>query len=629
MKIATTTLIILSPLLLVAQTAKRTAHFLKKDTTTLPAYEVTSLRLNLFDVGQNRLDMDSATLKINRNQNIADFLQNNTPLSIKAYGTGLSTVSMRGTGSSHTAIVWNGFSIQNALTGLVDLPLNEMGAFSHMSVKFGGGSALNGSGAMGGTIYIDSDLEKKLGFHGSVGANIGSYGLAGQQFQISTGTKKMTAGFRLSHQAANNNFEFRNTAAIGKPLQYITHAAYEKFNLNGSLLFNINPKNNLKIHVWDTRNDRQIAPTMIAQNDRATLRDGNSRLAAEYSHFGKTNSTKVRVAHFDDNNFYSSAVIDSSRNRVKTNIAELDHLIDFKGKKTLRMGLNMTHNTSLTNNFEKEYQRTRLAAFTSYNFEYLKTQFNINARQEMVDSRFVPFTFSTGFEKKLFKSLLPTANRLLILRGSLSRNYNLPALNDLYWAKLGNPNLVAENGYSGEMGVDYIDKQSKISVTAFAMRTKDWILWVPQTDGIWRPSNINTVVSRGVEVFYKTDFEKRGVKYRFNAQYQLAHSTDKEGYQLIYTPIHSGGASLRGALKHIFFQYNQTISSRRYATTDNTTWTDAFTLGNIIIGGSLPLKKCSVDMQVRVNNIFDTDYQMIPYYANPKRLLGGEVLLKF
>ena len=134
MKIAITTLIILSPLLLLAQTVRRTPAFLKQDTTTLPAYEVTSLRLNQFDVGQSRLDMDSFTLKINRNQNIADFLQNNTPLSIKAYGTGLATVSMRGTGSSHTAIVWNGFSIQNALNGLVDLPLNEMGEIGRAHV---------------------------------------------------------------------------------------------------------------------------------------------------------------------------------------------------------------------------------------------------------------------------------------------------------------------------------------------------------------------------------------------------------------------------------------------------------------------------------------------------------------
>jgi vitamin B12 transporter len=627
MKISTATLIIFSPTLLSAQTVKQHGTiFLKTDTSkSLPIYELTSQRLNRFAVGQNRMDMDSLTLKINRTQNLADFLQNNTPLPIKSYGTGLSTVSMRGTGSSHTAIIWNGFSIQNALNGLVDLPLNEMGNFNNIGVKFGGGTALYGSGAIGGTIYMDSDLEKKRGFHGSVGMNMGSYGLMGQQFQISTGSKKMVAGFRLSHQAANNNFEFRNMAIIGKPLQYITNAAYEKFNLTGSLLFNLNAKNNLKIHVWDSRNDRQIAPTMVSQNDRAHLRDGNSRLAAEFSHIENTNSTKVRVAHFDDDNFYSSTVVDSSHNRVKTNIIELDHLVDFK-KSTLRMGVNITNNVALTNNFDTNYSRNRLAAFTSYNFDFLKTKFNINARQELVDNRFVPFTFSTGFEKKLFQKSL---RHSLLLRGSFSRNYNLPALNDLYWTKLGNPALKAENGISGEIGIDYTQNQSKISLTAFAMRTKDWIQWSPKNDGLWRPNNINTVLSRGIEAFYKTEFVKNDITYRFNAHYQLARSTDLNGNQLLYTPIHSGGASVRGIYKYVFFQYNQTASSRRYATTDNSTWSDAFTLGNIIIGGTVPVKKCTVDIQVRVNNILNTDYQVIPYYANPKRLFGADVLLRF
>ena len=96
---------------------------------TLPQYEVTSQRINDFAIGERRLDFDSLPLQLSKNQNLADFLQNNTPLSIKAYGTGLATVSSRGTGSSHTALIWNGFTIQNPLNGLTDLPLLETGAF--------------------------------------------------------------------------------------------------------------------------------------------------------------------------------------------------------------------------------------------------------------------------------------------------------------------------------------------------------------------------------------------------------------------------------------------------------------------------------------------------------------------
>ena len=615
---------------------------------TLPQYEITSQRINHFAVGQNRIDFDTLTLKIFQHQNLADFLQNNTPLSIKAYGTGLATVSSRGTGSSHTAIVWNGFNIQNPLNGLADLPLFETGAFERMGVKFGGNSALYGSGAIGGAIYLDNDIAKNRGFHANLGFNTGTFGLFGENLSISTATEKVAAAFRLSHQVSDNGFLFKNVAEIGKPIQRIVNAAFEKLNLSGSLFFNFHKNGILKINAWESRNNRQIAPTMTAQNDKARLQDATSRLAAEYGYFKNQASTKLRVAFFNEDNLYNSNIIDSSRNRAKTTIAELEHNRDFKAKNALRIGLNFTQNTALTRNFSETQTRNRLAAFAAYQFEMLKTKFSINTRQELVDDKLIPFTYAFGFTKlleslKLSKSyaqseIINPKSKIvtklsksydeseiinpkskIVLRGSLSRNYNLPALNDLYWAQLGNPTLKAEKGFSSEIGMDYLVKQHKISLTAFATKTKDWIQWSPQADGLWHPLNINTVFSRGVEAFFKTYFTKNKVKYELNAHYQLARSTDLNKKQLIYTPIHSGGATVRILYKNAVFQYNQTASSRRYATTDNSSWTNPFTLGNFSTGIDVKLGKFKTNIQLKVLNVFNTDYQVIPFYANARR----------
>jgi vitamin B12 transporter len=579
---------------------------------TLPQYEVTSKRINQFAVGEMRLDFDSLLLHTTQHQNLGDFLQNNTPLSIKAYGTGLATVSARGTGSSHTAIIWNGFNLQNPLNGLTDLPLFETGAFDRIGVKFGGNSALYGSGAIGGAIYLDNDIGKKRGFHGNLGFNAGSLGLFGENLSISTGTEKMVAAFRLSHQISDNGFLFKNVAEIGKPIQRMVNAAFEKFNLSGSLFFNLTKNSILKINAWDSRNNRQISPTMTAQNDKARLEDATSRLAAEYGFFMNQNSTKLRVAYFDEDNLYHSNVIDSSRNRAKTTIAELEHNRDFNSKSSLRFGLNFTKNAALTNNFSETQSRNRLAAFAAYQLEILKTKISLNTRQELVDGKTIPFTYSIGFEKPLSMSDFR-------LRGSFSRNYNLPALNDLYWAQLGNPNLKAENGFSGELGVDYLLKQSKLSLTVFNTKTKDWIQWSPQADGLWHPFNINTVVSQGIETFFKTNFTQKKVKYEFNIHYQLAKSSDSNKKQLLYTPVHTGGATVRVLYKNGVFQYNQTASSRRYATTDNSSWTNPFTIGNISAGTDIKLGKFNTNIQLKVSNVFNADYQVIPFYANPRR----------
>jgi vitamin B12 transporter len=595
---------------------------------TLPQYEVTSQRINHFAVGEMRLDFDSLLLKTAKLQNLADFLQNNTPLSIKAYGTGLSTVSARGTGSSHTAIVWNGFNIQNPLNGLADLPLFEMGSFEHVGVKFGGNSALYGSGAIGGAIYLDNDIAKIRGFHGNLGFNTGSFGLFGENLSISTGSEKLAAAFRLSHQISDNGFLFKNIAEIGKPIQRMVNAAFEKFNLSGSLFFNLTKNSILKVNAWDSRNNRQISPTMTAQNDKARLEDATSRLAAEYAYFKNQNATKLRMAYFDEDNLYRSNAIDSSRNRAKTTVAEIEHYRDFNNKNTLRFGLNFTKNTALTRNFNEIKNRSRLAAFAAYQFEIVKTKFSFNTRQELVDGKLIPFTYSFGFEKlleslKLSKSYTQSEIRNLKskiqIRASFSRNYNLPALNDLYWAQLGNPNLKAENGFSGEMGADFPIKQSKLSLTVFKTKTKDWIQWSPQADGLWHPFNINTVISQGIETFFKTHFIKNKVKYEVNAHYQLADSRDFNKKYLLYTPVHTGGATVRVLYKNSFFQYNQTASSRRYATTDNSSWANPFTIGNMSTGTDLKLGKFKTTVQLKVLNVFNTDYQVIPFYANARQ----------
>ncbi len=613
-------ILLLSPTLLAAQSDSM---------RLLPNIEITSQRINRFTVGQMRMDFDSATLSIYKNCNLSDFLQNNTPLSIKAYGTGLATVSARGTGSSHTAVIWNGFNIQNSLNGLVDLPLNEAGAFEHVGVKFGGGSALYGSSAIGGAIYLDNDIRQKRGFHGELGFLSGSFGLFGENMSISTGNEKVVAAFRLSHQVSDNEFLYKNTAEIGQPLQRAQNAAFEKLNLTGNFFFNITQHHFLKINVWESRNDRQISPTMTTQNDKARLQDANSRIAAEWSYFKGKSVTKARLAYFDEDNLYTSATIDSSRNRAKTIIGEIEHNIDFSDKNHLRMGFNATHNEALTKNFDSNENRRRLAIFAAYNFTILKTDFSLAVRQEWVDNRLMPFTCSLGFNKVL----TPPTPQQLILRGAFSKNYNLPALNDLYWARLGNPNLKAEDGISSELGVDALIKHgilhSKIGLTGFIMQTKNWIQWAPEADGLWHPSNLNEVFSRGFEALYRLDYAQNGLKSYLNINYQYTKSTDLKGKQLLYTPIHSGNVALLLSYKKLYFQYNQTASSRRFSTGENNSWTKGFTVGNATIGTVFKIKKMVVDVNVKSLNLYDADYQVIAFYANPRRQWIGNVSLKF
>ena len=578
----------------------------------LKPVEITATRFNRFAVGQTQIDFDSATLSRFQHQSVADLLRQSTPLSIKSYGAGLATISMRGTGVGHTALLWNGFDIRPSMSATTDLSILP-NVFEQMSVKSGGCSALFGCGAIGGSIYFDSNIRQKQGFHGQINASTGSYNFGGQNIDLSLGNGKVAASLKVLRQKAENDFTFRNVAEIGRPLQKQANAAFEKTSVLGSFYAKINEKQVLKTHIWWQHADHQVPNTMTARNDNARQDEHATRFSTEWQRVDNQHITKVRAAYFDENLLYLSDVIDSSKNRMLNAVLEAEHNIDFQKWGSLRVGVNTTQQKVESNNFDGDKARSRFTVFASQMIDFQRIKLALNLRQEMTDGQLTPFTYSLGAEKRLSKAFL--------LRGSFSRNYNLPTLNDLYWDQLGNPNLKAEKGFSEEIGVDYAVKQSVFSLTVFNMNVDNWIQWSPQSSGIWRPSNLKNVWSRGIETTVKTAFSVKNVSFKAQIGYQLSRATDdlspKE--QLLYTPIHSANATISAHYKQFSMQWLQNFSNKRPMTTDGTLFTEGFTLSNTHFNFSQKLGKYGLNAGFKVQNLWNTDYQTIQYYASPRR----------
>jgi vitamin B12 transporter len=607
------------------------------DTTKiLPSAEITAVRLSRYAVGQQQLTIDSADLKTSPFQNLGDLLQNLTPLSIKAYGVGLSTATSRGTGSRHTALVWNGLNIQNGLIGLSDLSALEVGAVDKMYVKFGGSSALFGSGAIGGAIFLDNSIENTNGFHGNIGTNAGSFSLLGQNIKLKIGNEHVAGQIRISHQKALNNFEFRDDASIGKPIKYAQNAAFDKLNVTNSLFFNLGKNRFLKINNWLSNIYREIPPTMTARSDLARQKEQFFRSVAEFSTPLSINATKAifkaRTGFFNEKLNYESDVVKNSENNIRTFIGEAETVFNFTENNSLRLGTNFTQNKTFANNLgENNHIRNRFALFASQIFELKKTKFSANARQEWIDNQLVPFVFSLGFERPL--DVPKTSNSKLqtqkLIRGSFSRNYNIPALNDLYWNILGNPNLQAERGISGELGIDFLKKMDNstttLGFTIFALKTNNWIQWSPKDGSSWTPSNLKKVFSRGVELVFKNQFSINKIQLKTHFNYQLSRATelgDSLKLQLIYAPIHAGSMGISINYKHFYINYYQNASSKRRMIGD---FTQPFTLANATIGHSFLIKKYQLNTALQIGNIWNADYEVIRFYAQPRRSFEGQL----
>jgi vitamin B12 transporter len=258
-----------------------------------------------------------------------------------------------------------------------------------------------------------------------------------------------------------------------------------------------------------------------------------------------------------------------------------------------------------------------------FDLDFLKL--SLNMRQEIVDGKAIPFTFSTGFEMPILKK------KTLILRGSISKNYNLPALNDMYWNLLGKKDLLPESGWSQELGFTFTKEKEKFSIktglTFFNIDLDNRILWQPQNDGIWRPNNLTKMTSQGIELMSHFSYKNKDFNITLTPQYQLSKATDEAGNQIIYTPLHSGSMSMRINYKILSVYYNQMASSRRYMV--GGTWTNPFTMGNMVLGFTPSVFKLKMDVKLHIFNVWNTDYQVIRFYPNPQRQVRLEMSVLF
>ncbi len=104
-------------------------------------------------------------------------------------------------------------------------------------------------------------------------------------------------------------------------------------------------------------------------------------------------------------------------------------------------------------------------------------------------------------------------------RASIGTAYRAPTFNDLYWPTGGNKDLKPEKGWSLEMGLEDTSTASQLKRgTLFYRNVTDLIAWVPNAEGTWQPTNVNSYNVLGFELELETEINEKvsaGVNYTF------------------------------------------------------------------------------------------------------------------
>ncbi len=610
--------------------------------------------------GMKETKVDSLVLLEKANLSLSELLSENTTVFIKSHGRGaLATASFRGTAPSHTQVNWNGININSPMTGMVDFSLIPVYVIDDMNLKHGAASIADQSGGLGGSINIGNrvDWNKKISVKYIQG--IGSYGTYDEFFKIGGGNKKFQLRTRLYHNYSENDYTFINhgignidtiTGQIINPLDTNKLADYTKYGILQEVYFRANDKNIFSVKYWGQWADRTIPrATSYEGQDNSNLNkqvDNDHKIVVDWKRYMEKSKLIIRSGYSQKqldytlkNNVPGYGLIPAiySESKQKSLFNSLSYGYDINDKLSLKASVDFNfHDVSSRDSVKKtgyEEQRKELSAFVSVRKNFAdRLNLNFMLRQDWVDDSFVPIVPFLGFDYRLFKDMD------FVLKGNIAGNYHQPSLNDLYWQPGGNPNLLPEEGFTGEVGVEYqkvvLKKHLlKSEITFYRSDIDNWIIWIPSFKGYWEPRNIKRVLSQGIECNLSIKGKIKNINYSMSGIYSYTSSVnygdplvwgdESYGKQLVYVPLHSGNFLLNLEYKGYFFTYQHNSYSERYTTSSNNVskrdWLYPYYMNDITLGKELKIKKVKLSAEFKIYNLFDETYHSILYRPMPGR----------
>ena len=158
----------------------------QKDTLSINTVEVVANRI---PEAYKKTAFDSLT--INEAVNLSELLQEHSPVFVKNYGSGgLSTVSFRGTGASHTKVLWNDINLNSPMNGQIDFSLYPTIFFNNAELHHGASGLIDGSGSLGGSVHLSNSTSYNRGLKIGLQQAIGSFNTYTTALKVGSSNKK-------------------------------------------------------------------------------------------------------------------------------------------------------------------------------------------------------------------------------------------------------------------------------------------------------------------------------------------------------------------------------------------------------------------------------------------------------
>ena len=641
--------------------------FAEDDVNHLEELTVTARR-PMKEIGVEKTTFDSLALKENISLSMADILAYNSSVYVKNYGRAtLSTVAFRGTSPSHTQVTWNGVKINSPMLGMTDFSTIPAYFIDQASLFHGTSSVNETGGGLGGLVKLSTIPDAPPGFRLQYVQGIGSFSTFDEFLRFSFKNKHVTSSTRAIFSSSPNDYPYINHDKkiniydddhniIGQyyPKEKNRSGAFKDFQILQEIYYNTLKGDRFGINIWYVNSNRELPMLTTDYGEEREFenrqRENTLRSVISWNHAKSNWDLSVKAGYI-----FTWMAYDYKREITEDNWSHLtrarSHINTMFGsaegnynlKEKWYFTANVTAHQQFVRSEDKNvilqqgnhaivgYDKARLELSLSLSAKW-QPLYNLGAgvvlREDIYGDKNTPLIPALFADWLVFASALQGMPTDLTIKGSLSRNYRFPSLNDLYFLPGGNPDLKSESGFTYDAGLNYnIDFSKRVSLNLsanwFDSRINDWIIWLPTTKGFFSPRNVKTVHAYGVETNAEMgiDFGKNWLLNltgsfswtpSVNKGEKMSPADQSVGKQLPYVPRYS--ASFTGRLqwqswsflyKWCYYSERFTMSSNDYTITGHL---PKYFMNNIALEKNLMFKPLDLQLKLIVNNLFNEDY---------------------
>lgn len=647
-----------------ADTVTRTAA----DTLHLDAVEVVAVRALKSVTSSTPLQsIDAEHIRTAGITDIADAMRRMPGVNLRDYGGagGLKTVSVRGLGSEHTAVVYDGVALSDCQAGQIDLSRFSLDNVNSLALFPTDNSDIfipARAAASASSLYISSFATVAPGdsaLHLNARMRAGSFGFYNPFMRVS---KSNGHGTDLSVNAeyihADNDYPF--TLVNGS---YTTRERRQNSRMNswhgeanvrhtyaGGLTLDA------KAYYFD--NTRALPGPVVYYVSRTDehLRErnffGQTRLKGRIadnlalSATAKFNWATSRYKDYDGK--YPGGVLDNYY--IQREVYATGALLY-----TPLPGLALDYSAdwawnNLTSNTRDAIRPYRNSILQTVAGRY--TWGRLNAMVRMLYSIYLNDAKDgdAGKDRKRLSpmasvSYRPLADADLYIRASYKNIFRMPTFNEAYFDNYGSINLDPEVTDQYNIGLTYQAEPASwlpdltVTLDGYLNHVENKIVAIPYNLFIWSMTNLGRVRVYGADATVNAVFRLAAAqKLALSASYSYQRAqprtdpTSSEWMkQVAYIPLNSGSASLAWQNPWVNVTISATAMSARYTTNSNipSTRVPGFFEAGATLSRKFTFSKYSLELRADMLNMFDKQYDIVARYPMPGRSWKASVELDF